>query len=69
MHVELDKLRGKSLFTKFDVRAGYNNICIMEADKHKAAFKTPMGTYTPKVMTFGLRNAPSVFQRAMDRDM
>jgi hypothetical protein len=28
------------MFTKFDVRQGYNNIRIKEGDKHKAAFKT-----------------------------
>src|SRR5260221_75984 len=69
VQVELDKLKGMGLFTKFDVRAGYNNILIEPEDAHKAAFKTPLGTYVPKVMTFGLTNAPSVFQRSMYRDM
>jgi hypothetical protein len=69
VQIELDKLKGKGLFTKFDVRAGYNNILIEPEDTQKAAFKTPLGTYIPKVMTFGLTNAPSVFQRAMYRDM
>src|SRR5579863_6403184 len=65
VQVKLDKLKGKRLFTKFDVRAGYNNILIEPEDAHKAAFKTPLGTYVPKVMTFGLSNAPSVFQWGM----
>jgi hypothetical protein len=65
IQMELDKLKGKHLFTKFDVRAGYNNIRIEDDDAYKAAFKTPLGTYVPKVMPFGLTNAPSVFQRAM----
>jgi hypothetical protein len=69
VQIELDKLKGKHLFTKFDVRAGYNNIRIEDDDAYKAAFKTPLGTYIPKVMPFGLTNAPSVFQRAMYRDM
>jgi hypothetical protein len=51
------------------VRAGYNNIRIIEADQHKAAFKTPLGTFVPTVMTFGFCNAPSIFQRAMNRDL
>jgi hypothetical protein len=67
--VELDKLKGKKLFSKFDIKDGYHNILIKPKDRHKAAFKTPSGTYIPKVMTFGLRNAPSVFQRAMNRDL
>ena len=33
-------LGGAQLYTKFDVRQGYNNIRIKEADAHKAAFKT-----------------------------
>ena len=69
VQVELDKLKGKTLFTKFDVRAGYNNILIEPEDTSKAAFKTPLGTYILRVMPFGLSNAPSVFQRAMYRDM
>jgi hypothetical protein len=69
VQTELDKLKGKHLFTKFDVRAGYNNIQIQPEDAYKAAFKTPLGTYVLKVMPFGLTNAPSVFQCAMYRDM
>src|SRR5579863_8112730 len=69
VQVELDKLKGKWLFTKFDVRAGYNNILIDPEDAHKAAFKTPLSTYVPKVMTFGLSNAPSIFQCGMYRDL
>jgi hypothetical protein len=65
VQMELNKLKGKHLFTKFDVHAGYNNIQIEPEDTYKAAFKTPLGTYVPKVMPFGLTNAPSVFQCAM----
>ena len=60
--VELDKLKNKRLFMQFDIRAGYNNIIIEEKDQSKAAFKTPIGTYIPQVMPFGLCNAPSLFQ-------
>jgi hypothetical protein len=69
VQTELDKLKGKRLFTKFDVRVGYNNIRIEDDDTYKAAFKTPLGTYVPKVMPFGLTNAPSVFQCTMYQDM
>ena len=67
--VELDKLKGKKLFSKFNIKDGYHNIQIESRDRHKAAFKTPLGTYIPKVMTFGLRNTPSVFQQVMNRDL
>ena len=64
----LERLHGKCLFSKFDIRWGYNNIRIKEEDQHKAAFKTPEGTYIPRVMYFGLTNAPPFFQRTMHRD-
>jgi hypothetical protein len=64
----LERLHGKLLFSKFDIRWGYNNIRIAEEDQHKAAFKTPQGTYVPRVMYFGLTNAPPFFQRTMHRD-
>ena len=65
IQVELDKLKGKTLFMKFNMHAGYNNILMDPKDAYKAAFKTPLETYIPKVMTFSLSGAPSVFQRAM----
>jgi hypothetical protein len=64
----LERLHGKRLFSKFDIRWGYNNIRIAEQDRYKAAFKTPFGTYVPNVMYFGLCNAPPFFQRIMHRD-
>ncbi len=63
----LEQLEGKSLFTKFDIRWGYNNIRIKEGDKWKAAFKTPKGLFEPQVMFFGLTNSPATFQRTMNR--
>ena len=69
LRTELEKLSKHSLFSKFDVHAGYNNIRIRREDQHKAAFKTPLGTFIPTVITFGFCNAPSIFQRAMNRDL
>ena len=43
----LESLTGKELFSKFDIRWGYKNICIADEDQHKAAFKTTFGTYIP----------------------
>ena len=34
----IDRLRGCTLFTKVDIRWGYNNIRIKEGDEWKAAF-------------------------------
>jgi hypothetical protein len=59
----LKRLRNKTLFTKLDIRWGFNNIRIKEGDEWKAAFKTPIGTFAPTVMQFGMQNAPGTFQR------
>ena len=42
-------VKNASIFTKFDVRQGYNNIRIREEDKHKAMFKTEFGVYVPNI--------------------
>jgi hypothetical protein len=55
-----------SIFTKFDVCQGYNNIRIRCEDCHKAAFKTEFGIFIPNIMFFGLTNSPATFQRMMD---
>ena len=61
---KLDKLKSKKVFTKFNIRVGYNNIIIEPEDQCKAAFKMQISTYIPQVMPFKLCNAPSLFQRA-----
>ena len=60
-------LQGKTLFSKFDIRWGYNNICIKKEDRWKAAFKTPFSLYEPTVMYFGLTNSPATFCHTMQR--
>ncbi len=62
----IDRLRDATLFTKLDIRWGYNNIRIKEGDQEKGAFKTNLGLYEPCVMFFGLTNSPSTFQTMMD---
>src|SRR5579863_10373323 len=48
VQVELDKLKGKRLFTKFDVCARCNNVLIEPEDAHKATFKTPLAPMFPR---------------------
>jgi hypothetical protein len=59
-------LGGAIVFTKFNIRQGYNNIRIKEGDEHKAAFKTRHGLFEPMVMYFGLCNSPATFQAFMN---
>ena len=68
IRTQLEKLTGKQLFTKFDIRWGYKNHQINERDQFKAAFKTVFGTYIPRVVYFGLKNAPPFFQRMMAKE-
>jgi len=62
----VDQLVGCTLFTKFDICWGYNNIQIKEGDKWKAAFLTPEGLFEPTVMFFRLTNSPATFQMMMN---
>ena len=64
----LQQMEGKEIFSKFDIRWGYNNIPIEGSDHYKAAFKTSLGTYQPKVLYFGMKNAPAQWTRLMWRD-
>jgi len=57
---------GCTLFTKFDVQWGYNNIQIKPEDEWKAAFLTPEGLFKPTVMFFSLTNSPATFQMMMN---
>ena len=59
-------LGGAHIYSKLDVRWGYNNIRIREGDEWKAAFKTKRGLHQPKVMFFGMSNSPPTFQGFMD---
>ena len=62
----LENIRTKKVFTKMDLRWGYNNMRIKEGDKWKAAFTTPEGFFEPTVMFFGLTNSPATFQAMMN---
>jgi len=62
----VDRLRGCSLYTKFDIQWGYNNVCIKGGDEWKAALMTNEGLFEPTVMFFGLTNSPATFQTMMN---
>ena len=59
-------IQNVKMFTKVDIRWGYNNIHIKEGDEHKAAFITNQGLFKPTVMFFGLTNSPTTFQTMMN---
>ena len=65
-----DSLAGSKFFSKLDLRSGYWQVPIREEDKFKTAFSVgPLGFYECNRMAFGLTNAPSTFQRMIERCM
>ena len=62
----LENIGTKKMFTKMDLRWGYNNMRIKEGDEWKAAFTMQEGLFEPMVMFFGLTNSPATFQTMMN---
>lgn len=62
----LDKLGKANYFSTIDLASGFHQIEVDPQDIPKTAFTTEGGHYEFKRMPFGLKNAPSTFQRVMD---
>ena len=68
----IDTMETKRMFTKIDLRWGYNNVQIKEGDKQKATFTIYLGVYEPTIIFSGLTNLLATFQAMMNdilRDM
>ena len=53
-------------FTTLDLKSGFHQIELAERDREKTAFSVNNGKYEFCRLPFGLKNAPSIFQRAID---
>jgi len=62
----LDGVGKRKVFTKLNLRWGYNNVRIKERDEWKTAFTTHIRVYKPTVMYFRLTNSPATFQAIMN---
>jgi len=62
----LENIGMKKVFTKMNLRWGYNNVRIKKGDEWKTAFMIPEGSFEPTVMFFGLTNLPATFQAMMN---
>jgi len=62
----MEQVGTSQIFSKLDLKLGFNLLRIAEGDEWKTAFKTRYSLYEYTVMPFGLTNAPSVFQRHLN---
>lgn len=60
---------GKRIYTKLHLRSGFYQMGIAEEDRDKTAFWCNRKLYRFVRMTFGLKNAPIFFQRAVDSSL
>ncbi|KAE8276918.1 Retrovirus-related Pol polyprotein from transposon opus Protease [Larimichthys crocea] len=60
-------LNGSKWFSVLDLRSGYYQVPMNEADKEKTAFICPVGFYQFERMPQGVSGAPATFQRIMEQ--
>ena len=63
----LDDLGNARYFSTLDLASGFWQIPVHKKSQEKTAFSTPFGLFEFRKMPFGLKNAPSVFQRLMQQ--
>lgn len=62
----LDSLNNACWFSTLDLASGYWQVEVDPKDRYKTAFITRQGLFEFNVLSFGLCNSPSTFQRLMD---
>eukprot|EP00253_Pinus_taeda_P029900 PITA_29900 len=62
----LQAVAGSELMSFLDGFSGYNQVLVHPDDQLKTTFRTKWGTYAYQKMPFGLINAGTTFQRAME---
>lgn len=65
-NVILSNLGTAKYFSTIDLESGFHQILMKEQDIEKTAFSVNNGKYEFVRLPFGLKNSPSIFQRAMD---
>jgi hypothetical protein len=62
-----DQLQGAKYYSKIDLRLGYHQLRIKEADVHKTTFVTRYRQYEFTVMPLGLTNTLAFFMNLMNK--
>ncbi len=62
----LYKIGNCTVLSKLDLAKGFYQVSLTGTAQEKSAFTTPFGKYQFVRMPFGMKNAPSSFQRLMD---
>ena len=62
----LSNLGSAKYFTTLDLKSGFHQVQLSEKDREKTAFSVNNGKYEFCRLPFGLKNAPSIFQRTID---
>ena len=57
----INNIGSKKVFTKMNLRWGFNNMRIKEGDEWKGAFTMHIGSFEPMVIFFGMTNLPATF--------
>lgn len=61
-----DQLQGAAIFSTLDLKAGFHQLPVDEADQEKTAFVCHRGLFQWTRLPMGLCNASQLFQRAME---
>jgi Reverse transcriptase (RNA-dependent DNA polymerase) len=63
----LERMAGYKIYSKIDLKNAYYNVPMSKESQALTSFTCHRGTFCFRVMLFGSKNAPSLFQRYMER--